>query len=98
MSHELSEEECGLTFGTEIVLIRPTIKTKSETNSQVWFSLSGERSTPINLKFDRAGYNHLDGLYAYCFKLPSGEELWIEFSDELTTSKRLEILREFMRW
>jgi hypothetical protein len=85
-------------LGTEIVLMRPVIKADGEADRQVWFSLTGERATPIKLRFDRAGYNHRDAVYAYCFKLPSGEELWIEFSDELTTIQRLEILRGFMRW
>jgi len=92
----LDEDRCGLAFGTEVVLCRPIVKTKFD--QKVWFSLSGAKCVPIKLKFDRAGHNHYDGLYAYCFKLPSGEELWIEFTEELTTNQRLEILREFMSW
>lgn len=98
MAHELSEEDAGIIFGTEVTLSRPVLKINSEVQAKVWLSLSGERCAHIKLKFDRAGYNHYDGLYSYCFKLPSGEELWIEFADELCTSQRLDILKGFMKW
>ena len=98
MANVLSEAEAGIDFGTEVTLVRPALEIKREPGTKVWLSLSGDRCAPIKLKFDRAGYNHYDCVYAYCFKLPSGEELWLEFSDELTTLKRIEILRIIMEW
>ena len=98
MTSMIGKKEAGMPFGIEVNLKRPSLHIQSDVSAKVWLSLSSDSCAPMKLKFDRAGHNHYDGLFSYCFKLPSGEELWIEFSDELTTAKRLEILREFMEW
>ena len=95
MTHLLNEQECGITFGTEVQLIRPKIITK---NSEICFSISGNECAEIKLKFNRAGYNHYDEVYSYCFKLPSDEELWIHMPDRLSAEQRIDCLRELMDW
>jgi hypothetical protein len=98
MAHLLTAHETGLACGTEVTIVPSKIPLKTPLSPDITISLSGERSAPITLTFDRAGYNHYDEVYAYCFKLPSHEELWIEFPERLTTDERLEILRSFLTW
>jgi hypothetical protein len=98
MAAEMHENVAGLPLGTTVTLKRSLCHLKSDASTKVWFSLSGDRCSPITLKFDRVGHNHYDGVTAYCFKLPAGEEFWIEFSDEVTPSAQIEILREMMEW
>lgn len=94
MAHMLKEDECGLTFGTQVTLKRSMLRLSNPLKADVWLVLSADQTGAIKLKFDRAGYNHYDGLYAYCFKLPSSEEVWIELEDGLTIDQRVSILKD----
>lgn len=95
MASIYTEEEAGLRFGTEVTLIRQKL---SINGAEIWLSITGDRTAPITLKFDRAGYNHYDDLDAYCFKLPNGEELWINFFQSSSVAERIKQLREIFVW
>ena len=98
MAEILTQEECGLLFGTEVSLVRLVVKIDGDLESKVSIGLTGDKNEPIKLKFHRAGHNHWDSVYAYCFKLPSQEEFWVEMSDELSLEQRLKILKNLMKW
>ena len=98
MTKILTEEECGLRFGTEVDFARLLVKGGGDPVSDVSINITGDKCAPLKLRFDRAGYNHWDDLYSYCFKLPSNEEFWVEMSGELSSEQRVKLLRNLMTW
>ena len=98
MVAELGEEAAGIPFGTEVTVKRHLFPLPGKHSHKGWLSLSGKDCSPIKLQFAGAQHNHHDELIAYRFSLLSGDEVWIEFSDDLDTSGRIKVLRELMDW
>jgi len=94
----LTEEQCGLKVGSEFKFKRHPIDKVHSHDSEAWFFITGNNCAPIIFQFDRAAHNTHDGLYAYCFKSPSGEEFWVEFSENIELEVRLEKLRSLFSW
>ena len=95
MARELSETEAGLPFGTEVTVVPSKF---SGTDSALSLLLTGPRCSALTLRFSRAGHNHYEELYAYCFTFLSGEELWIELPDAMSVEERLASLKAVVTW
>jgi len=94
----LTEEQCGLKIGSEFKLKRQPIDKAPSSDSEAWFFITGNNCAPIIFQFDRAAYNTYEGLFAYCFKLPSGEEFWVEFSEDIGLEVRIQKLQSLFSW
>lgn len=99
MSKLLNEVESGLKFGTVVKPKRAiAVQAEGDRNYNTWIKITGAGSANASLTFERAGHNHHDELYAYCFKLTSGEEAWFEFPDTTKTEERVQQLKNFLDW
>jgi len=94
----LTEEQCGLKSGSELKLKRQPIDNVLTREPEAWFFITGNNCAPILFQFDRAAHNTHDGMYAYCFKSPSGEEFWVEFSENMRLEVRIQKLQKLFSW
>ncbi len=98
MAALLTEEQCGLKIGSEFKLKRQPIGKVPLHESVASFFITGNKCAPIIFQFDRAAHNTHDGLYAYCFKMPAGEEFWVEFSENIGLGVRIQKLQSLFSW